>query len=157
MMFLAYFLYLIAISKAQERFDGKQIDKAITYIEAYNGMNVEMVVYLNDYSQLYNSDSLKTDFDYETLENHQDILNLRLIITQKDINQTISRINKSNKRSMIVCFDFEYSNNLQNIFSALDSQQLKSNIWLISLSSQFERSKEVYEKLSNSVFWIESD
>ena len=96
-MFPVYFLFLIAISKARERFDGKQIDKAITYIEAYNGMNVDMLVYLNDYSQLYNSDSLKNDFDYETLENHQDILNLRLIITPKDNNQTISRIYKSNK------------------------------------------------------------
>ena len=152
MMFLVYFLFLIAISKAHGRFDGKQIDKAITYIEAYNGMNVEMLVYLNDYSQLYNPDSLKTDFDYETLRNHPDILNLRLIITPKDNNQTISRIEKSNLRSMIVCFDFEYSINLQYIFSAVDSQQLKSNIWLISLSSNFESSKEVYEKLSNSTF-----
>ena len=151
-MFLVYFLYLIAISKAQGRFDGKQIDKAITYIEAYNGMNVEMVVYLNDYSQLYNSDSLKTDFDYETLENHQDIPNLRLIITSKDNNQTISRINESNKRSVVVCFDFEYSENLQYIFSAMDSQQLKSNIWLILLSSNFKSNKEVYDKLSDSTF-----
>ena len=152
MMFLVYFLCLIAISKAQGRFDGKQIDKAIAYIEAYNRMNVEMVIYLNDYSQLYNPDSLKTDFDYETLENHQDILNLRLIITPKDNNQTISRIEKSNLRSVIICFEFEYSINLQYIFSEMNSQQLKSKFWLISLSSNFESSKEVYEKLSNSTF-----
>ena len=134
---------VILIREAESIFHISHLNRAIDYMQTYNGVHIKSVVLLTSHSYNLENNAFHEDIQGTASSNQKAMLILHMIMSENTSN-TMDIIHKTTFPSLIIFPDFEFSKLLQKAFSEIDEERTRDKTWLIMLSSDYQSHQQMY-------------
>ena len=147
---VTFWVGMIVIRETEGIYRISHVNRAIDYMQTYNGIAIKSIVLLT--SPSYN---LENSVLYEGIRSiasaKQNTTFILHMIMSENTSNTMDIIQKTTFPSIIIFLDFEYSKLLQKALSDIHVQHKKDRSWLIMLSSDYRNHQEMHTIIFQSI------
>ena len=138
-------LHVIYIRQAKGIYQNLPINNAIQYIQDYNGMNIGSMILIDNLSGTLEEEAFMEDFTNIAITSKINLCNIYRTMAN-NTNHILYKIRKLAFPSLMIMPEIGSLN-----FSEIKTYQLRDNIWLILLSSNFPTYEKMNEIVKNGI------